>query len=73
MSPKTNCPSLPRQLPDFYSIEVERSVVAAFRKDAIARKTSVPRLIRDLLGVIADDRLVLAILDDSKPASGRRR
>jgi hypothetical protein len=54
----------PRPLRDFCSIEVERNVVAAFRKEAIARQTSVPRLIRALLDVIAYERLTGAILDE---------
>jgi hypothetical protein len=48
----------------FVSIEVERAVVMAFRREAIARDTSVPCLIRNLLDVISSEHLTSAILDD---------
>jgi hypothetical protein len=46
------------------TIEIERDPVVRFRAEAAARSTTVPRLVRDLLSVIATDKLTHAILDD---------
>lgn len=50
---------------DFIKLELERSVVSAFRKAAIARQTNAERIARDLLGTIAGEPdLIDSILDD---------
>jgi hypothetical protein len=49
------------------SIELEHAVVAAFRPEARRRDVSVARLVQDLLGTIAADGLVTAVLDDLPP------
>jgi hypothetical protein len=38
--------------------------IMVFREEAARRSTTVPRLIHDLLDVIATDQLTTAILDD---------
>jgi hypothetical protein len=45
------------------SLELELALLARFRPAAVARGTTAPRIIRDLLQTIADDQLVEAILD----------
>jgi hypothetical protein len=45
------------------AIEIDRAVIQAFRPEAARRGTTVPRLINDLLDVIAEDNLTAAILD----------
>ena len=50
--------------PDFRQIEVEASLVTAFRKEARVRGTNADRLIRSLLETIVSDKLTNAILDD---------
>ena len=49
---------------DFVKLEIERDLLAGFRKEAAARGTNAPALIRDLLDRIVADRLCNAILDD---------
>jgi len=44
-------------------LELGRDVVEPFRRAAAARGTTVPGLVRDLLVVIAADKLVDAVLD----------
>jgi len=46
------------------AIELEHDLVVQFRGEAAKRETTVPQLVRDLLGVIAADGLTTAILDD---------
>ena len=48
---------------DFRQIEIEASLITSLRREAIARGTNAPALVRDLLGMIVSDRLVGAILD----------
>ena len=62
--PKADVLPLPPPQHEFCQLEVERSIIAAFRKEAIARETTVPRFIRNLLDVIVTDRPTHAILDD---------
>jgi hypothetical protein len=45
------------------AIEVDRALILALRPEAARRGTTVPRLINDLLDVIAADKLTGAILD----------
>jgi hypothetical protein len=45
-------------------IELEPSLVSAFRREAAKRDVSLDRLVHDRLDVIASDGLVTAILDD---------
>jgi hypothetical protein len=54
------------------SVEIEHTVVAAFRPEARRRDVSVAPLVQDLLGMIAADGLVTAVLDDSPPSRARR-
>jgi hypothetical protein len=54
------------------SIEIEHALVAALRPEARRRDVSVARLVYDLLGMIAADGLVTAILDDDHPLPARR-
>jgi hypothetical protein len=61
---KTNVIPLAESRHEFRQIEVETSLITAFRKEAIARGTNADRLIRDLLSVIVADHLTTAILDD---------
>jgi hypothetical protein len=49
------------------AIELDHDLVVRFRAEAAKRETTVPQLIRDLLDVIATDRLTTAILDDGAP------
>lgn len=48
----------------FDMIEVEHEVIVRLRRDAAIREMPVASLIRELLDVIANDRLVTAVLDD---------
>jgi hypothetical protein len=57
-------PIAPPQKHEFCSIEVERGIVTAFRKEAIARGTSADRLIRNVLDLIVADGLIGAVVDD---------
>ena len=66
---KTIVVPISQQKHEFCQIEVERGIVTAFRREAAARETTVPRLIRDLLAIIANDRLTSAILDDAATCS----
>jgi hypothetical protein len=50
------------------SIEIEHALVAALRPEARRRDVSVARLVYDLLGMIAADGLVTAVLDDDPPS-----
>jgi len=54
------------------SVEIEHTVVAALRPEARRRDVSVARLVYDLLGMIAADGLVTAVLDDNPPLPARR-
>jgi hypothetical protein len=54
------------------SIEIEHALVAALRPEARRRDVSVARLVYDLLGMIAADGLVTAVLDDDPPSPARR-
>jgi hypothetical protein len=45
-------------------IEIEHDLITRLRPEAARRQVSVDRPIRDLLGVIVDDKLTTAILDD---------
>ena len=51
---------------------IEHALVAALRPPARRRDVSVARLVYDLLGMIAADGLVTAILDDDHPLPARR-
>jgi hypothetical protein len=57
-------------LPEFrpLDLEVETSLLVGLRKEAIARGTNAPRLVRALLGAIIADHLVDAVLDDQTAA-----
>ena len=46
------------------TFEIDRSILNKLRPAAAARGTSVNRLVRQLLDVIANDKLTGAILDD---------
>jgi hypothetical protein len=48
-------------------IELDHDVARLFRGEAAKRETTVPRLVRELLDVIAADGLTTAILDDDAP------
>ena len=48
----------------FCQIEVERGIITAFRKEAIARGTSADRLIRNVLDLVVSDKLIGAVIDD---------
>jgi hypothetical protein len=56
--------SKPETAPRTVSVEIEESVVRGLRGEASRRQVPVARLIRDLLDVIATDRLTTAVLDD---------
>jgi hypothetical protein len=56
--------SRPETAPRTVSVELEESVVRSLRGEASRRNVPVARLIRDLLDVIATDRLTTAVLDD---------
>jgi hypothetical protein len=49
------------------TIELDHAVVVQFHGEAAKRATTVPRLVCDLLAVIANDGLTTAILDDDAP------
>jgi hypothetical protein len=49
---------------EFCQIEVERGIVTAFRKEALARGTSADRLIRNVLDLVVSDKLIGAVIDD---------
>jgi len=57
-------PSQAEAPPRTTTVEIDRELVLAFRKEAAKRDVSTDRLIRDLLGIIAADQLTAAILDD---------
>jgi hypothetical protein len=61
-SPKTALPH------DFCQLEIEHRLLVELRKDAIARGTNAPALVRDPLYRIVTDRLCNAILDDQPAA-----
>ena len=46
------------------AIELDHDLVVRFRVEAAKRERTVSQLIRELLDVIAADRLTTAILDD---------
>jgi hypothetical protein len=48
---------------EFCRIDIERGLITSLRREAIARGTNAPALVRDLLGMIVSDQLVGAILD----------
>lgn len=50
------------------TIELDPDIVARFRTEAAKRETTVPHLVRELLEVIAVDKLTSAILDDGVAA-----
>jgi hypothetical protein len=49
------------------TVELDHDLVFLFRAEAAKRDTTVPQLVRDLLEVIAADKLTTAILDDDAP------
>jgi hypothetical protein len=49
-------------------VEIAHEVVVSLRREARRRDTTVERLARDLLDIIATDGLVGAVLDDGAPA-----
>jgi hypothetical protein len=53
--------------PPTTAIEFDTALVRAFRPAAIARGTTAPRLIREILETVAADRLTDAIMDDLPP------
>jgi hypothetical protein len=57
-------PSQPDTAPHMSRIEVEHAVIMALRPEARRRDVSVERLVRNILTVVATDRLVTAVLDD---------
>jgi hypothetical protein len=46
------------------AIEIEHDLIVRLRPEAAARETTVQNLVRELLDVIASDKLTAAILDD---------
>jgi hypothetical protein len=50
------------------AVELNRDLLMRLRPAAAHRNTTVPQLVRDLLEVVAADRLVDAILDDEARA-----
>jgi hypothetical protein len=56
----------PRQTPDSVTVEVPIAVIRALRPAARQRDTTVPRLIVDLVEVVAADDLFAALLDDDQ-------
>jgi hypothetical protein len=62
----------PPKHPAALSIEIEHSLAATLRPEARRRDVSVARLALDLLGAIASDGLVTAVLDDDPPSPARR-
>ena len=77
LCPAKNKPNLvvlsqPRPNDRTTSFELELALLARFRPEAAARRTTAPRLLRDLLQTIADDQLVHAILDDEFERRDRR-
>jgi uncharacterized protein (UPF0264 family) len=46
------------------AVEFNRATLQQLRPEAAARGTSVPQLIRDVIEVVATDKLVGAVLDD---------
>jgi hypothetical protein len=57
-------PGVPAAYNTRVAIEFEKNLLTRLRPEAAKRATTVPRLIHDLLDVIATDRLVTAVLDD---------
>jgi hypothetical protein len=57
----------------FDLVEIEHEVVVRLRRDAAIREMPVQSLIRELLDVIATDRLVTAVLDDGAGQQVRSR
>jgi hypothetical protein len=47
------------------AIELDNDIIVRFRVEAAKRERTVTSLIRELLDVIATDRLTTAILDDA--------
>jgi hypothetical protein len=45
-------------------VEIAHETVLGLRREAVKRETTVERLAKDLLDVIAADNLVAAVLDD---------
>jgi hypothetical protein len=53
--------------PPFLAVEIDRALARALRPEAARRETTVPRLIADLLTVMADEpSLIAAVLDDDR-------
>jgi hypothetical protein len=59
-----NAPASEKPQGDFYNLELERSIVVGFRREAALRHTTPPQLIRRILRIIIDDKLTGALLDD---------
>jgi hypothetical protein len=58
-------PSQPQPSPHMVAVEIDQSVIRSLRGPAAKRETTVPALIQELLGVVAEEpNLVRAILDD---------
>jgi hypothetical protein len=57
-------PTYPEFRSPLRTTAIEHDLVVQFRGEAAKRETTVPQLVRDLLGVIAADGLTTAILDD---------
>jgi hypothetical protein len=58
---------------DSVVVEISHDAVRALRLAVRDRDTTVPRLVRDLIEVVAADNLIAAVLDDSRwLRSGRR-
>jgi hypothetical protein len=47
-------------------VEIDRDLIAQLRPEAAARHTSVPRLIHDILNVIATEGLTKAVRDETE-------
>jgi hypothetical protein len=57
-------PKPARKAPHEISIALDAEVISALRPEAAKRATNVAQLARDLIGTVARERLVRAVLDD---------
>jgi hypothetical protein len=46
-------------------IELGHDLLGSYRKAAIARQTTIPRLVRDIVTFVGNDALFDAVLDDA--------
>jgi hypothetical protein len=59
--------------PGFVTVQIPMHTARGLRRDARKRETTVPRLISDLVSVVAQDRLCDAVLDDVPICSANSR